>query len=496
MARHQSTSKPSSRDVRNKLRLDDQFQFISIQNPDDAKDRTVRRLARSHAVARGVENKRKLEEHSGLNFRVTTLKDEPGRPASKAERGQTLVPSPCSAVSLFPCGPGPFHMLAAESPRLQALLTQHKAQQTRAPVFTISDELVLQNFRSILRTGQDDQALLSSVMLTFAFATTAGSIDMNCLGYQSEALSSVRQRMSSPARVTSESTLGAILLLAGIDARLGMPRQVQLHMGAVQRILDLCRAKGVYLSDGIKRAIFWQDLNSSVLTGSSRVVDHTTFSELQWRRDPFSPNFFVLPSGFQAQSHLLGDEFVEVLKDIYALQCIRDSALFGTEDVMSMAYVDNHQASIQSRLVSLPNGSSISQCCHLAAYLCSAMLRCKLWRASTIPSHLSLQLFCKLHQGNDDAVWDDLPELLAWLLNIGGAFAPMGTIRSDYVALLHKNRRTRLRGLYSSWPELLDILKQFIWSEKAFMSQVKAFWEETFVYTGSTQVSECYISVQ
>jgi hypothetical protein len=37
-----------------------------------------------------------------------------------------------------------------------------------------------------------------------------------------------------------------------------MPRQVQLHMGAIQQILDICQRKSVYLSDGIKRAIFWQ----------------------------------------------------------------------------------------------------------------------------------------------------------------------------------------------------------------------------------------------
>jgi hypothetical protein len=93
-------------------------------------------------------------------------------------------------------------------------------------------------------------------------------------------------------------------------------------------------------------------------------------------------------------------------------------------------------------------------------------------------SHLSLQLLCKLQEANNDLVWDDRPDLLAWLLHIGGAFAPPGTIRSDYVVLLHMNRNTRLRGLYESWPELLAILKKFIWSEKAFMSQVKAFWEE------------------
>jgi hypothetical protein len=92
-----------------------------------------------------------------------------------------------------------------------------------------------------------------------------------------------------------------------------------------------------------------------------------------------------------------------------------------------------------------------------------------------------LQLLYKLQQANEDIVWDGRPDLLAWLLHIGGAFAPMGTIRFGYVVLLHLNRRTRFRGLYGSWGELLDILKQFIWSEKAFMSQVKVFWEESLV---------------
>jgi len=69
---------------------------------------------------------------------------------------------------------------------------------------------------------------------------------------------------------------------------------------------------------------------------------------------------------------------------------------------------------------------------------------------------------------NNDPVWDDRPELLAWLLHVGGAFCPVGPTRSEYVALVHVNRSTRLKGLYTSWPELLTILKQFIWSENAF----------------------------
>lgn len=128
-----------------------------------------------------------------------------------------------------------------------------------------------------------------------------------------------------------------------------------------------------------------QDLNSSILAGSKRIVDHTTFAELQWTRDPFIPNFFRLPPGFQTLSHLLSKGFIAILEDIYALQCIRDVPRHVKGDPMIMAYINNHTASTQCRLVELPNLSPVLECCRLAAYLCSVMLCCKVWCASVIP---------------------------------------------------------------------------------------------------------------
>lgn len=92
-----------------------------------------------------------------------------------------------------------------------------KLQQPTEPDFSVADELVLQNFRSVLRKGLDDNALLSAVMLTFLFTVTAGMSSRECLEYQNKALSSIRQRMSSPDKTATESTIGAILLLAGIE---------------------------------------------------------------------------------------------------------------------------------------------------------------------------------------------------------------------------------------------------------------------------------------
>jgi hypothetical protein len=54
-------------------------------------------------------------------------------------------------------------------------------------------------------------------MLSLAFAVTGGSIDKECLGYQGQAISYIRQKMSSPVEATTESTIGAIMLLAGVE---------------------------------------------------------------------------------------------------------------------------------------------------------------------------------------------------------------------------------------------------------------------------------------
>jgi hypothetical protein len=88
------------------------------------------------------------------------------------------------------------------------------------PVLSLSDELVLQNFLPILRTRPDDSLLLNAIMLTFSFALATGNFNKECLEYQSATLSSVRERIFSPNKATMESTLGAILLLAGVEVSL------------------------------------------------------------------------------------------------------------------------------------------------------------------------------------------------------------------------------------------------------------------------------------
>lgn len=141
-----------------------------------------------------------------------------------------------------------------------------------------------------------------------------------------------------------------------------------------------------------------QDLNCSVVAGSPRLFDHTTFVELEWRRDPFTPNFYILSPGFLTRAHLFNDEFIRVLEDTHALQCIRDSPNFGCRDTGEMMRYDSHQGSVQSRLVDLPKTSLLLECCYLAIYISACQLCSKAWKALAIPVstlyllHLTLTL--------------------------------------------------------------------------------------------------------
>ncbi|KAJ9259635.1 hypothetical protein DTO212C5_8589 [Paecilomyces variotii] len=395
------------------------FLFISSQALDKANGQITRRLARSHAVKQALETKRRLQEKSKDNFRITTTKDKPKRFVRRKRDTET------PAVSLFSLSEGaldPFQTLAADSSRLRILLSNDKVKRAPEPVFSTAEQLSFQSFHSVFQTGLVDPALLNAVMLSFAFEIAGGYMDRECLLYQGQAIGYLREKMNSPDEAASEPTIGTILLLAGVEARLGMKSQAQLHLGAVQRLLEISQTKPVDLTGGIKRAIFWQDLNSSVLIGSRRIVDHETFVELHWTRDLLPSNFFRLSPGFKKRSHIFTKEFIEVLEDIYALQCIRETASV----IVSMAQINNQTASIQSRLMGLSTISPILECCHLAAYLCTVMLCCTAWCALVIPPHVSSQLLHKLQQTNNDIIWDNHPELLLWILYIGGAFAPAG----------------------------------------------------------------------
>ncbi|KAL4968088.1 uncharacterized protein BDV14DRAFT_168252 [Aspergillus stella-maris] len=481
------------------------FQFVSIQatgKDGTTKDRALRRQARSHAVKKALEKKRRRQQLSGNNFAITTISHLYTDEDTSVVEAPHSLPIPCQILG---SALDPFQTLAMDSSRLQVLLGDHRARQAPEPVFSLADALAFQSFHSVFRSGFDDPALANAVMLTLAFAvngdcnkkprggikTTLG-LDSECLRYQGQAITYIRERMDCVDSAASEATIGAILLVVGVVACLGLKDQVELHMGAVNQLLNICRERSVYLTPGIKRAIFWQDLNASILSGSTRIVTHTTFSELLWVRDPFVPDFHRLPVGLESLNP--DERFREILEDLHALKCIRDipKPPEMRANVLLMLSVNNHTGSLQSRLVELGLTSQLSplqECVRLAAYLCSVMLCCKVWCGLVVPAHISTQLLTQLRTilqqdtltltGSEDPD----PALVTWLLYIGGAFAPPGPVRSGYLRMIQMRSST---ADHCSWSDLHKVLEQFIWAEEAFLRPVRAFWMEVSEKTSKT----------
>jgi hypothetical protein len=111
------------------LSLDSAFHFITIQNPDAARDPETRRQIRSHAVKQALQGKRKVQRESRDNFRATSLsKISPRRLEQRGTQTSPFIPGspPLSqwASSLYP-----LDGFAADSSRLKALLTHRKFSQ-------------------------------------------------------------------------------------------------------------------------------------------------------------------------------------------------------------------------------------------------------------------------------------------------------------------------------------------------------------------------------
>lgn len=92
-----------------------------------------------------------------------------------------------------------------------------RARKASEPVFSITEELAFQNFHTVFRTGLTDPALANAVMLSLLFAVTEGKLDIECLKYKVCAIGCIRDKVTYAKGAVSESTIGAILLLVGVE---------------------------------------------------------------------------------------------------------------------------------------------------------------------------------------------------------------------------------------------------------------------------------------
>jgi len=90
-------------------------------------------------------------------------------------------------------------------------------------VFTVAQDPFSPSLVQDLRIGLNDPALMNALMLTLAFAANGGDTNAECLAYKGKAITHINQKIRYPEVTATDSTILAILLLVGIEARLSIP---------------------------------------------------------------------------------------------------------------------------------------------------------------------------------------------------------------------------------------------------------------------------------
>jgi hypothetical protein len=245
-------------------------------------------------------------------------------------------------------------------------------------------------------------------------------------------------------------------------------------------MLEVCDSRRIALHSSVRRGIFWQDLNTAMMTGTDRVLSRSAFPEFRWGGETFKVPWSRLPSGFEVIRDVLGG-FTRVLQDIYVLQIRGECIGKPHKDLESIHDMDNQQACIESRLhdwLQLSKENSLQTAILLAAYLYTYSLFVQVWNGSIIPLHLSTTLLSKLQWLTQDDSWAYYEPILLWCTIIGGCLSPAGSTRSGYTTFFRRRFLSTGRNIASSWAAVEQALGSLLWSHKLFDARGITFWEE------------------
>ncbi len=217
------------------------------------------------------------------------------------------------------------------------------------------------------------------------------------------------------------------------------------------------------------------------MSGCPRIFDHTTFPEVHWSRSEAQQQEFILPPGFESVRALFSKGIIEVLEDLNAFRCLRESEHLDTLDPKRLVYIDNAQAWNESRLLQLQasadNYHPVVNCCLTAAYVCSYALFSEIWSGTFITSRLSKQLLQQVNESISSIENEDYTNLLVWLVYIGAAFSADHETRLGFRTLVRS--LSDMWNCMNTWEQTLSVLRLFVWSDAIFLDRCRAVWEES-----------------
>jgi len=292
-----------------------------------------------------------------------------------------------------------------------------------------------------------------------------------------------------------------MLLLIGYEYQLDGANSdtIATHLYALKAVMEGYKARNASLLEGVQVALFWQDLGSCLTARTPRLISHEEFNTFRRVRNFGRDEYRDIPSGFISGIREWPKEFINAVQDLNAL-CRLVDARCGTEDeLLEDIEIDNYQANLQSRLADLlsenrnmeDSRDPVYEACIFAAYLCTCRLSTGIWKGCPIPEVCVNHIIQCVKQATRDAHWIDAPELLFWLLFVGGGLTHKEHTRLQIITLMQNLLNEYFEGLIPDWETWKIMLQRYVWSERAMERAVFSFWEEVHFGWKSTLSERC-----
>lgn len=253
-----------------------------------------------------------------------------------------------------------------------------------------------------------------------------------------------------------------------------------MHLKGIDKMLQNYTSNHTRLSASTRRGIFWQDLNTAIVTNTDRVFSRATFPEFQWGT-AFKVSWTKLPAGFESAHDLLSSPVRQILQDLYVFQISSEGVGTDATNIDAIHNIDNQQACVEARiqesLQSLTTPDNLLTCVLLAAYLFSYSLFTSVWDGYAIPQYLSARLLDHLRKVTSDDSWILYEHIVFWCTMTGGSLSPLRATREGFANLL-PGAFWQWNGYnHDSWDIVELSLNNFLWSTERFKSRGKEFLE-------------------
>lgn len=311
------------------------------------------------------------------------------------------------------------------------------------------------------------------------------------LHYQGLAIEYINQQL--PSVISYECTIGAILLLVGVEWRTGSSDNAQIHLRGIEQLLRLCESEQRALSATVRRGIFWQDVNTAIVCAKDRVMDRAMFPEFDWGRTTFKVDWARLPSGFEDLRGELGDPSTNPAQDIYltiqdisVLQKHSESLACCKPDIGLIHDIDNMQACIEARIIEqlhMADDNPLRMAVLLTAYLYTYSLFTQIWNGRAIPLHITSRLLGQLQILTCGDLLPPQKPVILWCIFVAGCLTPDGTTHTAYGLLLQTTfgELVSAPSINTSWFATFGMLDQFLWSQPIFGNRALGFLRNNFI---------------